>query len=42
MGGPRGNMTPAESVTKLRRLFENLDQAHSGKFFNHDGHEFSW
>jgi NAD(P)-dependent dehydrogenase (short-subunit alcohol dehydrogenase family) len=42
MGGPRGNMTPAESVTNLRRLFENLDQAHSGRFFNHDGGEYPW
>lgn len=42
MGGPRGNMTPAESVTKLRRLIENLDQAHSGRFFNHNGYEYAW
>jgi len=42
MGGPRGNMTPAESVGKLRRLIEGLGPTHSGKFFNHTGREFAW
>lgn len=42
MGGPRGNMSPAESVTKLRHLFEDFCERHSGKFYNHDGREYAW
>jgi NAD(P)-dependent dehydrogenase (short-subunit alcohol dehydrogenase family) len=42
MGGPHGTQTPAESVAKLRRLIDNLEPAHSGKFFNHDGREYAW
>ena len=42
MGGTHATMTPAESVTRLRRLIENLGPAQSGKFFNHDGREYPW
>jgi len=42
MGGPRGIMSPAESVTKLRHMFEDFGERHSGKFFNHDGREYTW
>jgi NAD(P)-dependent dehydrogenase (short-subunit alcohol dehydrogenase family) len=42
MGGPRGSQTPAESVTKLRRLIDNFGPTHSGRFFNHDGREYTW
>jgi NAD(P)-dependent dehydrogenase (short-subunit alcohol dehydrogenase family) len=42
MGGPYGTQTPAESVTKVRRLMDNLGPAHSGKFINHDGREYAW
>jgi antitoxin (DNA-binding transcriptional repressor) of toxin-antitoxin stability system len=42
MGGPHATLTPAESMTKLRRLIETLGPAQSGKFFNHDGREYSW
>jgi NAD(P)-dependent dehydrogenase (short-subunit alcohol dehydrogenase family) len=42
MGGPRGTQTPAESAAKLRRLIDNLEPAHCGKFFNHDGREYAW
>lgn len=42
MGGPHGNQTPAESVTKLRSLIENLGPGHSGKFVNHDDREYPW
>jgi short chain dehydrogenase len=37
MGGPHATLTPAESVTRLRRLIDTLGPAQSGKFFNHDG-----
>jgi NAD(P)-dependent dehydrogenase (short-subunit alcohol dehydrogenase family) len=42
MGGPRATLTPAESVTKLRHLFEALGPMQSGKFFNYDGREYAW
>ena len=42
MGGPNANLTPAESVTRLRHLIENLGPTHSGRFFNHDGREYAW
>jgi NAD(P)-dependent dehydrogenase (short-subunit alcohol dehydrogenase family) len=42
MGGPHGTQTPAEHISKLRRLIEDLGPEHSGKFFNHDGRVFAW
>ena len=42
MGGPHATLTPAESVTKLRRLIQTLGPGQSGKFFNHDGREYPW
>ncbi len=42
MGGPNAKITPAESVTKLRRLIETLGPAQSGKFFNYDSREYPW
>jgi NAD(P)-dependent dehydrogenase (short-subunit alcohol dehydrogenase family) len=42
MGGPEATLTPAESVTQLRRLIETLEPAQSGKFFNYDGREYAW
>jgi NAD(P)-dependent dehydrogenase (short-subunit alcohol dehydrogenase family) len=42
MGGPQATLTPAESVTRLRRLIGTLGPAQSGKFFNYDGREYAW
>jgi len=42
MGGLNATLTPSESVRALRRLFETLGPAQSGKFFNHDGREYPW
>jgi NAD(P)-dependent dehydrogenase (short-subunit alcohol dehydrogenase family) len=42
MGGLHARITPAESVTKLRRLIDTLRPAQSGKFFNYDGREYPW
>ena len=42
MGGPHAKITPAESVTNLRRLIEILGPDQSGKFFNYDGKEYPW
>ena len=42
MGGPNANLTPSESVSRLRSLIESLGQTHSAKFFNHDGRQYAW
>src|SRR5688500_18526547 len=42
MGGPRAPLQPRESIHHLRRLFEKIGPAESGKFFNHDGREYPW
>jgi NAD(P)-dependent dehydrogenase (short-subunit alcohol dehydrogenase family) len=42
MGGPNANLSPAESVTRLRHLIENFGPTSSGKFLNHDGREYAW
>jgi len=42
MGGPHATITPAQSVTMLRRFIETLGPAQSGKFFNYDGREYAW
>jgi NAD(P)-dependent dehydrogenase (short-subunit alcohol dehydrogenase family) len=42
MGGPSATLTPAESVSALRRLFERLGPSDSGKFFGYDGREVRW
>jgi NAD(P)-dependent dehydrogenase (short-subunit alcohol dehydrogenase family) len=42
MGGPHATLTPAESVTRVRHLIENLGPKDSGKFFNHDDREYAW
>jgi NAD(P)-dependent dehydrogenase (short-subunit alcohol dehydrogenase family) len=42
MGGPHGSLTPAQSVTTMRRLIDTFGPAQSGKFFNYDGREYAW
>jgi NAD(P)-dependent dehydrogenase (short-subunit alcohol dehydrogenase family) len=42
MGGPHATITPAASVTSLRRLIDTLGPTQSGKFFNYDGCEYPW
>ena len=42
MGGAHATLTPAESVSMLRRLIETLGPAESGKFFNYDGRAYAW
>jgi NAD(P)-dependent dehydrogenase (short-subunit alcohol dehydrogenase family) len=42
MGGPHATLSPAESVSRLRRLIDSLGPAQSGRFFNHDGREYAW
>ena len=42
IGGSHATLTPAESVTMIRRLIETLGPAQSGRFFNYDGREYAW
>jgi NAD(P)-dependent dehydrogenase (short-subunit alcohol dehydrogenase family) len=42
MGGANATLTPAESVSALRKLIETLGMQQSGKFFNYDGREYPW
>jgi NAD(P)-dependent dehydrogenase (short-subunit alcohol dehydrogenase family) len=42
MGGANAPLTPAESVSALRKLIETLGMQQSGKFFNYDGREYPW
>lgn len=42
MGGPSADLTPAQSVSDLRRLIERLTPADNGRFYNHDGVVIAW
>jgi NAD(P)-dependent dehydrogenase (short-subunit alcohol dehydrogenase family) len=42
MGGSPATLTPAESVTRLRRFIDTLGPGQSGRFFNYDGREYAW
>lgn len=42
MGGPDGKLTPAQSVTALRKLIAGLQPDDAGRFFNYDGKIYPW
>jgi NAD(P)-dependent dehydrogenase (short-subunit alcohol dehydrogenase family) len=42
MGGPRGRLSPAESIAALRSVIASLGPADSGKFLNYDGKAYAW
>lgn len=42
MGGEEAPMTPALSVSYLKKLMTNLTLKHSGKFLSFDGQELPW
>jgi NAD(P)-dependent dehydrogenase (short-subunit alcohol dehydrogenase family) len=42
MGGPGAPLSPQESVAAMRRLFDGLKPADSGKFFDRAGSEIPW
>lgn len=42
MGGPNGQLTPAESIANMRRVIDRLAPADSGRFFNRHGEELPW
>lgn len=42
MGGPRGRLSPAESIAALRSVIASLAPKDSGKFLNHNGKAYPW
>ncbi|MGH8130379.1 MAG: SDR family oxidoreductase [Steroidobacteraceae bacterium] len=42
MGGPRGKLSPAESIKALRSVIAALRPEDSGRFLNWDGKPYSW
>jgi hypothetical protein len=42
MGGAGAEITPEESVSDLRRLFDRLTLADSGRFLRRDGSDIPW
>jgi NAD(P)-dependent dehydrogenase (short-subunit alcohol dehydrogenase family) len=42
MGGSSAPLSPQESVAAMRRLFDDVKLADSGKFFDRDGSEIPW
>ena len=42
MGGAEAELTPAESVAKMRRVIDRLTPADNGRFYDHEGEERPW
>jgi NAD(P)-dependent dehydrogenase (short-subunit alcohol dehydrogenase family) len=42
MGGDGADLTPAQSVSDLRRVIASLHSTDNGRFFNHDGATIAW
>jgi len=42
MGGPRGTLSPAESIKALRSVIAGLRPEDSGKFLNYNGKPYPW
>lgn len=42
MGGPRGTLTPADSIKAMREVIAGLKPGDSGKFFNYNGKTYPW
>jgi NAD(P)-dependent dehydrogenase (short-subunit alcohol dehydrogenase family) len=42
MGGPNATLEPSESISRMRRLIDDLGPEQSGKFLNHTGREYPW
>ena len=40
--GPRGGISPEESVSGMRRIIERFTIADTGRFFRYDGEELPW
>ena len=42
MGGPNAELTPADSIAKMRGVIDRLTPADNGRFFDHEGEERPW
>jgi NAD(P)-dependent dehydrogenase (short-subunit alcohol dehydrogenase family) len=42
MGGPRGTLSPEESIKGMRAVIARLEPADTGKFFNFNGKGYPW
>jgi NAD(P)-dependent dehydrogenase (short-subunit alcohol dehydrogenase family) len=42
MGGPDGTLSPAESISAMRKVIAGLEPEDSGKFFNYNGSLYPW
>jgi NAD(P)-dependent dehydrogenase (short-subunit alcohol dehydrogenase family) len=42
MSGPNAELTPAESIARMRAVIDRLTPADNGHFFNHEGEERPW
>ena len=42
MGGSKADLSPAESIIKMRKVIDGLTPADNGRFFNHEGEERPW
>ena len=42
MGGPNAQISPAQSVSSMRKVIDTLDKDRSGSFFNYDGTVIPW
>lgn len=42
MGGDNGELSPTESIARMRQVIDRLTPADSGRFFNQDGEERPW
>ena len=42
MGGQSAPLLPAESITSLRKVINNLTINDSGRFLNYDGQNIPW
>ncbi len=42
MGGPHADLTPAESVSGMRQVIDNIDHAQTGAFHDYSGREIPW
>lgn len=42
LGGPRGTLSPAESVTAVRSVIASLGPEDSGRFLNYNGEPYPW
>src|SRR5262245_49481361 len=42
MGGPRGTLSPEESIAAMRQVIAGLKPGDTGKFFNHNGKGYPW